>query len=121
MNLSMSLFSSVTAAIAAAAAASYRAFVVITIFTAALAQEGREDGEQAAHVLTMTLRADNIVGMLVIDQHLKFGFTVRAIVLVQRHENDLHLLGTPQFKHILVAGEKIVKSKCHLDVSSVIC
>jgi hypothetical protein len=61
---------------------------------------GCENGEQAAHMLAVTFHADNIVGVLVTDQHFKFRFAIRAVVLVQWH-GTLPPMGA---KHFMITG-----------------
>lgn len=65
-----------TTAATTAAATAIRRGVVIIIITAIFAVLSSESkrGEQAAHLLAVTLCADHIVGVLVADQQFKFGF-----------------------------------------------
>jgi hypothetical protein len=74
-----------TAASAAATAIAHggRHLVVISALTST--SWGREDGEQAVDFFAATLHADNIVSVLVADQHFKFRFAIWAVVLVQWH------------------------------------
>jgi hypothetical protein len=101
----------VAATVATAAAAPRRGVsVVIVVLSAAFATEGGEKRQQAAHFLAVALCADNIVRVLEADQHLKLGFAVRAIILVQWHKRYLQKCRKRCIiMHIVVAGKWIVK------------
>ena len=77
-----------TAAFAAAAIAHGGRRRVVIEAVAGTARRGK-DGEQAAHVFMAALHTDDIIGVLVADQHLKFRFTIWTIVFVQWHEQNL--------------------------------
>jgi hypothetical protein len=74
-----------TAAALSAAAAPHRGHGIIERAIIATATGKRECREQATHLLTTALHTDHIIGVLMTNEEFKFGFAVRAIVLVQWH------------------------------------
>jgi len=46
---------------------------------------GGEDGEQTTDFFTVAFCAYYIIGMLMADEKFKFGFAIRAAILVQWH------------------------------------
>jgi hypothetical protein len=58
--------------------------LIATIFANLPGQ--REDRQKTANMFTVTFGTDHVVGVLVTDKQFKFGFAVRAIVLVQWHK-----------------------------------